>query len=915
MAAECSGYVTRVGRNFQNQFQTGDRVVCFAGTPYATHSRVSGWNAIKLPDSISLTIGASIPVIFATSYHCLVEVAHLQKGQTVLIHAAAGGVGQAAIKISQHLGAEIFATVGSSAKRQFLMDAYSISEDHIFSSRSVTFKKGIMRMTKDNGVDVVLNSLTGELQRESLACVSRFGTFIEIGKLDIHAKNQISLETFDRGVTFTSVDLALMCGYQPEKVAQIMAKVMTLFESGDLTPVETITTMPISHMVDGFRLLQSGKLIGKLVLQADDTSTTVKVLPAKPAPVHLNEEGIYIIAGGLGGLGLEIGRFMAIHGAKQIALLTRREVPASKKQKLSDEFAQLGATVSIISCDISDLAQVTALEKSLRNMSPVRGVVQAAMALQDRFLDSMSSEDFNVPLRPKIAGSINLLEAFGGPSLDFFIMLSSDVSIIGGKGSANYAAGNAFQDALANSYPGTNCVSINLGPMKETGVLARDSKLEQVLSRQGFIPLTNADMFAILDYAMSGKAGQDKCNQIIIGFNRDSLTGSDNEYMLSNPMLRHLPKSKALLTNNKQAQAILSPKEALARASNADEARSVIAHHISQKVSTLCAIEHDMINDQPLDALGMDSLVMIELKNWIARNFQAALQTSDVSDAKNIAALSELVATKSTLLKLDDRQDVVQEQKIPAKDDSAHSHLKPRQELPKQPLPELHDSLEYFLKSASCISTSDELEATKRLVQEFAKPGGQGERLHERLVKRSNDPNIENWISGLDFKHCYMQQRSSLVPYSNYFGSHPRGAKPPKAAERAATISKAAFECKRALEAGSISPSYLVDKVLDMEPYDGLFNMCREPRRKEDAMCKAHGDYLVVFRKGHPFKVDLMDGSEAISYPKLKTTFERILETVDGETSWISALTVDGRDEWAEVSIYVQYDPYRNADS
>ena len=911
MAAECSGYVTQVGSNFRSQFRAGDRIFCFAGTPYATHSRVCGWNAVKLPDSMSLTIGASIPVVFATAYHCLVELAHLQRGQTVLIHAAAGGVGQAAIRISQYLGAEIFVTVGSTSKRHFLMDTYSIPEDHMFSSRSVTFKRGIMRMTKDTGVDVVLNSLTGELLRESLACVSRFGSFIEIGKLDIHSKNLISLETFDRGITFASVDLALLCEHKPQKVAQMMTKVMALFKSGDLAPVEPITTMPLSGMVDAFRLLQSGKLIGKLVLQSD-VNTMVKVLPAKPAPVQLSAEGVYIIAGGMGGLGLDIGRFMASRGAKQVALLTRRrDIPALEQQRLSGEFQQLGATVSIVSCDISDAAQCRALEKSLRNMPPVRGVVQAAMALQDEFLDKMTLDQFKFPLQSKVHGTQNLFEAFNGPSLDFFVMLSSDVSIIGGKGSANYAAGNAFQDALANtpnSSTGTSCVSINLGPMKETGVLARDSKLEQILSRQGFIPLTNTDMFTVVEYAMSGKARQD--NQIVIGFNRDSLTGSDNEHMLSNPMLNHLPKSKLLLTNGEQAQAVLSPKEALAMASNADEARSIIAHYISQKVSTLVALDLEMIaHDVALDEFGMDSLVMIELKNWITRNFQAALQTSDVSDAKSISALSELVAKKSDLTNRDstpkDEQSAIQEKSLPTEDRSVPSDLKTRQGLPKQPLPELHDTLDYFLKSAGCISTPEELTITEALVRDFVRPGGEGERLHERLVKRSNDPNIENWISGLDYKFCYLQQRSSLVPYSNYFGSHPIGVVPPQPAERATTISLAAFECKRALEAGNISPSYLVDKLLDREPYEGLFNMCREPRRKEDAMVKYHGnDYLVAFRQGRPFKVNLMDGPEPILYAKLKATFEAILETVHGETSWISALTVDGRNEWANVRSY-----------
>ena len=266
MAGDRSGVVTKTGLGPNLGFRVGDRVCAWQGLEYKSRSRVKAVSARRIPDNMSFHVAASIPVIFMTAYYCLIEVARLQPGQSILIHSASGGVGQAAIKIAQKIGARIFATVGSSEKKKLLIDTYGISESQIFSSNRQTFRPGVLRLTDGKGVDVVLNSLAGEFLHASLACTSAFGTFIEIGKSDIYRKNRIDMSNFDGNVSFVSVDLLAIFNLRPKIAAAMMEEIMKMFESGQLTPVEPIIVKPVTAIEDSFRLVQARKHMGKVVL-------------------------------------------------------------------------------------------------------------------------------------------------------------------------------------------------------------------------------------------------------------------------------------------------------------------------------------------------------------------------------------------------------------------------------------------------------------------------------------------------------------------------------------------------------------------------------------------------------------------------------------------------------------------------
>lgn len=281
---ECSGTVSRTGAAVRT-FKKGDRVCCMSLGAYSTFTRCKETSAALIPEGIPMEVAASIPVAFCTAYYGLVTLGNLQPGERVLIHAGAGGVGQAAIQLALMLGAEIYATAGNAVKKQLLISRYGIPEDHIFSSRSSGFAAAIHDATKGDGVSVALNSLTGDLLRETWSCIANFGRFIEIGKRDITWNMRLDMDQFDRNITFSSADLSLLAAKRPNTMRTIINEIMNLFTRGKISPITPITVKGASEVEEALRMLQGGKNIGKLVI-SPHKGEQVKVQEA-PVISHL----------------------------------------------------------------------------------------------------------------------------------------------------------------------------------------------------------------------------------------------------------------------------------------------------------------------------------------------------------------------------------------------------------------------------------------------------------------------------------------------------------------------------------------------------------------------------------------------------------------------------------------------------
>lgn len=268
---EGAGIVTRVGAQCTD-LNPGDRVMTAGRDFFRSHARCHHKTAFKLPDSIGFTHAAAMPVVFGTALYALSHIAHLQPGETVLVHSGAGGTGQAGIQIAQLLGAEVFTTVSSKEKKDQLMELYNIPENHIFFSRDTSFADGIMRMTCGKGVDVLLNSLSGENLAASWKCVGPFGRMVDIGKGDIEKYGTLAMKPFSDNKLFAHVDLDLIIAERPLLASKLFQEIMSLLIEKKIKPSNPLEIIPISNLEQALRALQSGKSLGKIVIEVTKTA-------------------------------------------------------------------------------------------------------------------------------------------------------------------------------------------------------------------------------------------------------------------------------------------------------------------------------------------------------------------------------------------------------------------------------------------------------------------------------------------------------------------------------------------------------------------------------------------------------------------------------------------------------------------
>lgn len=278
MGTDCSGIVERVGRDCTAK--PGDRVAVLALDTYSSIVRCHEDLIVKIPNSLPFAEAAKLPTNFVTAYHALIEVGRLMEGESVLIHAGAGGTGQAAIQIAQYFGADIFVTVGSRSKKELLMETYSLAEDHIFYSRDVSFAEGIKRRTNGRGVDLILNSLAGEQLTASWTCLASYGRFLEIGKRDILLNEKLPMLEFARNVSFAAIDIAAMIRERPYLIQKSLKAVINLMAGSRIRAATPFRVFSINEVEQAFRYLQSGINAGSVAIDIAEGSTVSVRFPS-----------------------------------------------------------------------------------------------------------------------------------------------------------------------------------------------------------------------------------------------------------------------------------------------------------------------------------------------------------------------------------------------------------------------------------------------------------------------------------------------------------------------------------------------------------------------------------------------------------------------------------------------------------
>ncbi|MGI9474539.1 MAG: amino acid adenylation domain-containing protein [Rubripirellula sp.] len=628
MGIECSGIVASVGPQV-DRFEVGDEVLGVVPYGFATHAVTSEFAVVKKPGSLSHEEAATVPIAFMTAHHALHHLAQLQAGERVLIHAGAGGVGQAAIQIAQSLGAEVFATAGSDGKREFLQ---SLGVPHVLNSRTLEFADRIRELTAGEGVDVVLNSLPGEAIDRSLSVLRAFGRFLEIGKTDIYQNRAVGLSPFQDNLSYFAIDLDRMLRQRPEGIRKLFGEVMSHFESGDYQP-PPLTTFAFRETRDAFRYMAQRKNIGKVVVSLDDMSGRTPDLATAEPP------GTYLITGGLGALGLQVADSLRQRGIECVALLSRRSV-GDDKQKAIDRLRRHGLNVCVLQGDVADQASLNcALQQIPDDFPPLTGVIHAAGVLDDGVLFDMNGDRLENAIRPKVAGSWNLHCATLDSPIQEFLMFSSIASMLGSPGQGNYAAGNAFLDSFA-SYrrsQGLPATTINWGPWADGGMATQDDRAAQ-LSGRGMDLLPASDSLDLMRHVVDHNVEQ----VAVMRPHWDELLKS---YRGSIPSLLQEIHSGLDVDASETSEGVDQDFRRQLISAGETDRRSMLREYFKRQLAVIMGLSDECLDEeQPLNSMGLDSLMAIELKNQVETRLGVVLPMARFMEGPSVASLATAVA-------------------------------------------------------------------------------------------------------------------------------------------------------------------------------------------------------------------------------------------------------------------------------
>jgi polyene macrolide polyketide synthase len=484
LGGEGAGVVVEVGEGVED-LAPGDRVMGLMPGAFGPLAVTDRRVLTRIPEDWTFTQAASVPVVFLTAYYALVDLAGLQPGERLLVHAAAGGVGMAAVQLAQHLGAEVFGT--ASAGKWGALEGLGLDEAHIASSRDLEFKERFLATSGGQGMDVVLDCLAGDFVDASLELLHDGGRFIEMGKTDIRDAARVAEE--HSGVTYRAFDL-VEAG--PERIREMLAELVALFERGALEPLP-VKTWGLRRAREAFRFMSQARHVGKNVLRP-------------PAPV--DPRGTALITGGTGGLGALVARrLVSEHGVRRLLLVSRRGREAEGAAELEAELSQLGATVTLAACDVSDRAQLAGVLERVPPEYPLSAVVHAAGVLDDGVIGSLAAGQIERVLRPKVDAAWHLHELTASMDLGAFVLFSSAAGVFGGAGQGNYAAANAFLDALAQHRRARGLIasSIAWGQWsRDTGMSAHLSAADRTrLARSGMEPLSSEEGLELFDAALA----------------------------------------------------------------------------------------------------------------------------------------------------------------------------------------------------------------------------------------------------------------------------------------------------------------------------------------------------------------------------------------------------------------------------
>jgi NADPH:quinone reductase-like Zn-dependent oxidoreductase/acyl carrier protein len=633
LGSECTGTVSAVGEGVSH-LRVGDEVVGLAGGSLATHVTASADFLLPRPSTLDPNEAVTVPIAYVTAYFALHHLAGLKAGDRVLIHAAAGGVGLAAVHLARRAGAEVFATAGSEDKRTYLA---SLGVQHVMNSRTLEFADQIRTLTGGRGVDVVLNSLSGDFIARGFDALSEDGVFLEIGK---SGWTREQVERLGKKLRYHVIDWSVDAREHPTLIRSMLANVLQLVARGEL-PHLPRTEFPIAAAQDAFRFMAQARHTGKVLV------TLAK--PTGPMGPLAREDATYLVTGGLSGLGLLSAEWLADNGARHLVLMGRRP-PSEQARRALNTLEQKGITVSVVLGDVSREEDIVAALAIARRERPLRGVIHAAGVLDDGALGQQNWSRFETVMAPKVIGTWHLDHLTREQPLDFFVLYSSVASTFGSRGQSNHAAANAYLDALAHARraAGLPALSINWGVWSEVGAAVRHG-VDHRVTAQGIGTISPVLGLFVLDQLM--REGATQTTVFPVDWDRYA----EQTRRAGIPPFLSLVLSPARLKKNspgrdrtKAASVDVPVLRRLLDETPLDSQRRVVQAHVRDCAIRVLALPNTRPVDarQPLNELGLDSLMAVELRNVLSGSLGETLPATLLFDYPTVEALGTYLYEK-----------------------------------------------------------------------------------------------------------------------------------------------------------------------------------------------------------------------------------------------------------------------------
>ncbi|XP_065216376.1 fatty acid synthase-like [Planococcus citri] len=505
-----------LGCEFSGKNENGDRLMGIVrGKGITTVVESLPYLTWPVPDSITLEEAASIPVVYATVIYAFFFKMNLKEGSSILIHAGSGGIGQAAINICLHYKCNIFTTVGTREKVEFIRKTFpQIPESHIGNSRDTSFRTMIMEETQGRGVDVVLNSLAEDKLRASVRCVAKGGHFLEIGKFDMVKNNLLELGHFLNDIVFYSVQLDVAAlNSQSEITVGIFNKLKEMLDQGIIKPIQR-TVFQTNEVESAFRFMASGKHVGKIVIKIRDEESNSKAKPtlirlkAKPR-VLCQENKSYVVVGGLGGFGLELIDWLITRGARNVVITSRTGIQNGYQSYRIKIWRSYGAKIVISTADITKKSEVKNLLEMGNALGSVAGIFNLAVVLEDHIFYKQTVETFSTVLDPKAIATDHLdqLSRKMCPHLEYFVVFSSVIANYGNVEQTNYGFANSITERICEARQADNlpALAIQWGAIGEVGIVSEFLKHNTSVTIGGYAQQKVKSCLETINYFMKQK--------------------------------------------------------------------------------------------------------------------------------------------------------------------------------------------------------------------------------------------------------------------------------------------------------------------------------------------------------------------------------------------------------------------------